>query len=123
MAAGIVSATFNYLVVRRFIFEAKGPHSVTLPKYATVHGIGLLLRYAIFEGLIRFFHIPPKHWAIVFLAKPVADLIVYSLKYVIQRDFVFKTTRSAVPESDRSGSRGALESIRPESQPQSEPLR
>jgi putative flippase GtrA len=122
--ATLVSVTFNYLVVRTFIFETKVDHSSALPKYLGVHGVGLLARYAILEGIIAVFHLGRKDWRI-YLAKLAADGVVYSLKYVIQRDFVFRVssnpvTRIATPESDRSGWLDAPESIPPEPQPQSE---
>ena len=120
----LVSVTFNYLVVRTFIFETRADHFPALPKYLGVHGTGLLARWGILEGIIAALHFGPKHWGI-YAAKLAADGVVYSLKYVIQRDFVFKarTTRTAVPESDRSGWPAAPESIPPAPQPQSESLR
>jgi len=118
--ATLVSVTFNYLVVRAFIFETKTDHSSALPKYLGVHGVGLLARWAILEGIIALLHLAPKHWGI-YAAKLAADGVVYSLKYVVQRDFVF-ASRSAVPESDQSGWLSAPESIRPESRPHPESL-
>lgn len=122
-AATLVSVTFNYLVSRAFVFEAKVDHSSALPKYLGLHGTGLLIRWGILEGIIAAFHLSPKHWGI-YLAKLAADGSVYSLKYVIQRDFVFagKASRSAAPESDRSGWPGVPESARPIRRPQSELL-
>jgi putative flippase GtrA len=116
--ATLVSVTFNYLVVRAFIFETRVDHKNALPKYLGVHAAGLLARYGILEGIIAAFHFGPTHWGI-YAAKLAADGVVYSLKYVIQRDFVF-ATRSVAPESDRSGWLGVPGSIPPKSQPQSE---
>lgn len=115
----LVSVTFNYLVVRRIVFEAKVDHASALPKYLGVHAAGLLARYGILEGIIAAFHIGPKHWGI-YVAKLAADGIVYSIKYIVQRDFVFRATRSEAPESDRSGSPAAPGSIQRMPQPQSE---
>ena len=118
-ASTAVSVIFNYLVVRRFVFDAKARHTSALPKYLGVHGAGLLIRFAIIKAITSAFHIPNIG------AKWVADGIVYSVKYFIQRDFVFKDkpTHSAAPESDQSGWPAAPESIPPVSQPQSESLR
>ena len=115
-----LSVTFNYLVCRAFVFETKVPHSQALPKYLLVHGLGLLGRWSILRGLMALFHL--EHWGI-YVAKLAADASVYSLKYFLQRDFVFKdkTTRSAVPESGRSGLPVAPESIPPSPTPRSEP--
>ena len=120
--ATAVSVAFNYLVSRAFVFETEVDHSAALPKFLTVHGCGLLARWGMLEGIIALLHLGPKHWGI-YVAKLGADAIVYSLKYVIQRDFVFKATHNAAPVSDRSGSPYAPESIQPGPQPQSEPLR
>ena len=124
--ATLVSVAFNYLVVRKLVFEGpKAGHSSVLPKYLGVHGAGLLMRWGILEGIIAALQLPAQHWGI-YVAKLAADGIVYSLKYVIQRDFVFRAvpaTRSAMPGSDQSGSLAERESIRREPQPQSESLR
>lgn len=118
--ATAVSVTFNYIVVRRYIFAAANvPHSSALPKYLGVHGAGMVVRYALFEGIIALFHIPPKSWGI-YVAKLAADGVVYSLKYIIQRDFVFRATRSAAPGSDQSGLPAAREPGPPASQPRPE---
>ena len=114
-----VSVIFNYLVVRRFVFAAQVDHTRALPKYLGVHGSGLLIRFAIIKAITTAFHIPN------IVAKWIADGIVYSVKYFVQRDFVFKakTTRTAAPESGRSGWPDGPESIPPVPQPQSESLR
>jgi putative flippase GtrA len=96
--ATAVSVTFNYMVVRRIVFETKVEHTAALPKYLAVHAVGLMARYAILEGIIAGFALGPKHWGI-YAAKLAADGVVYSLKYVVQRDYVFTTTRNAAPES------------------------
>lgn len=134
--ATAVSVIFNYLVVRTFIFETKVDHSSALPKYLGVHTAGLMARWGLLESIIALFHFGPKHWGI-YAAKLAADAVVYSLKYVIQRDFVFKpttgplaegrspegaVTHTAAPKSDRSCSPAAPESIPPMPQPQSESL-
>jgi putative flippase GtrA len=113
-----VSVAFNYLVVRAFIFDAAGsvPHQSALPKYLGVHGAGLAVRYGIIRALTAISPIP------VVAAKLIADGVVYSAKYVIQRDFVFRPTRSAAPESDRSGWHVVPESVPPATQPQPESL-
>ncbi|HEY3741835.1 MAG TPA: GtrA family protein [Bryobacteraceae bacterium] len=115
----LVSVAFNYLVVRRLVFEANVDHKSALPKYLGVHAAGLLARYGILEGIIAAFHIGPKHWGI-YAAKLAADGVVYSLKYIIQRDFVFRAAPAAIrteaPESDRSGSPAEPESTPPVSQ-------
>lgn len=119
-ASTAVSIVFNYLVVRRVIFEASVDHAKALPKYLGVHFIGLLIRYGIIRALLSAFHIP------VIVAKLAADGVVYSLKYVVQRDFVFRAesaSRTVAPISDRSGWPGAPESAQPSPQPRSEPLR
>jgi putative flippase GtrA len=118
-ASTAVSVTFNYLVVRRFIFEATVDHASALPKYVGVHFTGMLIRYGIMRAILSRFHIP------VVVAKLAADGVVYSLKYVIQRDFVFRpsssnVTRTAAPELDRSGWLAAPGSIPPKPLPQSE---
>ena len=114
-----VSVIVNYFVVRKFVFQAKASHASALPKFLGVHGTGLLIRFAIIKGITSTFHIPN------IAAKWVADGIVYSAKYFIQRDFVFKDklTRNAAPELGQSGWPAAPESSPPVSQPQSESLR
>jgi len=99
--AAIVSVTFNYLVVRAAVFDTKADHAQALPKYLGVHAAGLMARWGILEGIIAVFHLGPKHWGI-YAAKLAADGVVYSLKYVIQRDFVFreKFSHTAALESD-----------------------
>jgi hypothetical protein len=88
-----------------------------------VHAAGLLARWGILEGIIAALQLGPKHWGI-YVAKLAADGVVYSLKYIVQRDFVFRqpATRIAMPESDQSGLRGAPVSIRQRPQPQPESL-
>lgn len=102
--ATLVSVTFNYVVSRGFVFETNTNHAIVLPKYLGVHGIGLLIRYAILEGLIALLHIPAKSLG-VNACKLAADGVVYLLKYFVQRDFVFResATHSAARELDRSG--------------------
>ncbi len=115
--ATFVSVTFNYLVVRAFVFE-ESAHASTVPKYLGVHGVGLLARWGILEGIIAAFHL--QHGGI-YAAKLIADGIVYSLKYVAQRDFVFTSaSRSAAPESDPPGWLSAPESIQPDPRPSPE---
>ena len=114
-----VSVTFNYLVVRFFIFDVNVSHAAALPKYLGVHGVGLVARWGMLEALIALLHLPPKHWGI-YAAKLAADGVVYSLKYVVQRDLVFEATHNAVPESDQCGLPVARESIPPATPRQSE---
>ena len=103
------SVAFNYLVARRFVFKTQVNHATALPKFLAVHGTGLLLRYAIIRGVLAISPIP----AIV--AKWIADGAVYSAKYFLQRDFVFKdaTTHNGEPGSDPPGSPAARESSLP----------
>ncbi len=121
--ATLFSVTFNYLVSRLFVFETRANHALVLPKYLGVHGVGLVMRYGMLEGLIALFHIPSTSLG-VNACKLAADGVVYSLKYFVQRDFVFRhqAIHNAAPESDRSGWPAVPESIQPAPQPQTESL-
>ena len=90
-AATSVSVTFNYIASRYFVFPSGAQTSVsqTLPKYLALHGTGLLARYGIIKAAMAIRHLPSKHPG-VFVAKLAADGIVYSLKFVVQRDYIFR---------------------------------
>jgi putative flippase GtrA len=91
VAATALAVSFNYVASRHFVFTSGAQRSVeeTLPKYVGLHATGLLIRYGIIKAAMAVFHLPSRHWG-VYAAKLAADGVVYSLKYVIQRDYVFR---------------------------------
>lgn len=80
----IVSITFNYLNVRRYAFRARMSHWKTLPKYLLLAGFSGLMAWVLITGFMNMLN-----WHVV-AAKVVAEVIMFVVNFLIQRDFIFK---------------------------------
>jgi putative flippase GtrA len=87
LAAGrVVSTTFNYLNVRHFAFRTRMSHWKTLPKYLLLASFSGLMAWLLITGfMVRL------HWHVVF-AKVVAEVILFVVNFLVQRDLIFKRT-------------------------------
>lgn len=79
-----VSTTFNYLNVRRYAFRTPAHHVSTLPKYLL-----LVCFSGVMSGLLITGFMDWWHWHVV-AAKIVAELIMFVVNFLVQRDFIFR---------------------------------
>ena len=85
----LVACIFNYSAARKAVFLSRGRHSSTLPKYLGLVIVGGLTSYALIKLLVSLFPLSPV------IAKIIAETILFLANFAIQRDFVFRRTRSA----------------------------
>ena len=87
MAGGrIVSTTFNYLNVRRYAFRTHISHWKTLPKYLSLACFSGIMAWVLIIGFMNMLG-----WHVV-AAKVVAEVIMFIVNFLIQRDFIFRRT-------------------------------
>jgi len=85
VAGRIVSTTFNYLNVRRYAFRAKKlSHWKTLPQYLALACFSGVMAWLLITGLMI-----KLHWHVI-AAKVVAEIIMFLVNFLVQRDFIFK---------------------------------
>jgi len=82
--ARLVALTFNYVVVRKMVFYSNQKHRYVLPKYLILVFVSGLLSYGLIQSLVSFLALS------VFIAKLIAESILFLGNFAIQRDFIFK---------------------------------
>lgn len=80
----IVSVTFNYLNVRHYAFRTHISHRQTLPKYLLLACFSGAMAWLLISGLINMLG-----WHVI-AAKIMAEVIMFVVNFLIQRDFIFK---------------------------------
>ncbi len=78
-----VSLTFNYFNVRHYAFRAHASHWQTLPKYLALALFSGATAWALIVGFMNLLG-----WHVV-AAKIVAEIIMFAINFLIQRDFIF----------------------------------
>ncbi len=95
--AWVFSSLTNFFINRNFVFRSSTPLRVALPEYYGLAGVVFLLKtYVLLELLCRAVHLNLE------IAKPLAEIIFYTINYFIQKTFIFKkkATESAVHDKD-----------------------
>ena len=92
IGARLVSATFNYLTVRRFAFHSDEPHRVAAPKYAVTAVVVAFLSYSSLVALNDLAAVP------VLTAKLVVETLIFLGSFLVQRDLIFRRCRQ--PEQE-----------------------
>ncbi len=83
------SSITNFFINRNFVFRSSAPLRIALPEYYSLAGIVFLLKsYVILEILTRLLRIP------LFIAKPIAEVVLFAGNYFIQKKFIFKKQTS-----------------------------
>ena len=85
--ARAAAVCFNYGLARRAVFLSDESHRTVFPKYLALVAVSGTLSYALIELLTATFGMR------VFVAKLLAESIIFFVNFAIQRDFVF--TRKA----------------------------
>ncbi len=80
----IVSTTFNYLNVRRYAFRTPADHRSTFPKYLLLACFSGVMAGLLITGFMDWWH-----WHVV-PAKIAAELLMFIINFLIQRDFIFR---------------------------------
>ena len=83
----IVSVSFNYLNVRRYAFRSHAHYLSTLPKYLLLAIISGILAYTLITGFMDLLG-----WHVM-VAKLMAELIMFVVNFLVQRDFIFRRPR------------------------------
>jgi putative flippase GtrA len=81
--ARVVATTFNYVSVRKVVFNSGQKVSSTLPKYLSLVVISGLVSFSLIKILLLFFPLS------VIAAKLCAESLVFLVNFCIQRDFIF----------------------------------
>lgn len=79
----IVSTAFNYVAVRRYAFKTPAHHISTLPKYLLLVCFSGVMAGLLITGFMDWWH-----WHVI-AAKIVAELMMFVVNFLIQRDFIF----------------------------------
>jgi len=83
--AWTVSSLTNFFVNRSFVFHSAVPLKKALPEYYSLAAVIFLLKsYVLLEFLTRACHLP------LFLAKCIAEVVLFFSNYFIQKKFIFK---------------------------------
>lgn len=83
--ARVISATFNYLVNKIFVFDAKNTSDKqSAPRYFGLALVIMLLNYCMMELLTGLIHLPE------FPAKILTELTLFTMSYTVQKLFIFK---------------------------------
>jgi len=91
-AAGrLLALTFNYAAARSFVFLSQQTHGVVLPRYLLLVLASGFVSYSLIQLLISLLSFP------VLTAKVTAELLLFIVNFLIQRDMVF--TKRAEKES------------------------
>ena len=83
IAARIVSVFVNYRLVRRLVFFSDQGHNVLLPRYLLLASVSAAISYAGIRAISAFTPIG------VVPAKIVAESLLFTANFIIQRAFIF----------------------------------
>ncbi|MFH1800169.1 MAG: bifunctional glycosyltransferase family 2/GtrA family protein [Candidatus Omnitrophota bacterium] len=89
----VLSATCNYLLVKKAVFYSKKPVAKTLPEYFLLVCISGAVSYFMIKTITAYFPVP------VIAAKIFSETVIFLANFTIQRDFIF--TQAAQSKSDR----------------------
>ena len=93
-AARLVAMLFNYVAVRRAVFNSGQSHAEVMPKYVLLVAVSGVISYSMIRLLMTELSLN------VLVAKLIAESVVFIANFAIQRDFVFTRQR------DRAGDPG-----------------
>ncbi|MGF6573905.1 putative flippase GtrA [Paraburkholderia sp. GAS333] len=87
MAGAIVGALVNYWLNRCITFRSTASHLSTLPKFAAIAGVGVVVSGLVMKALTEDHHVN------YLFAQVVASTLVLVLTYLINSAWTFKTRR------------------------------
>lgn len=102
MGGRIVSLSFNYLNVRRYAFRSQQRYRNTLPQYLLLALFSGVSAAFLIEGFMRWGHFS------AISAKIMAEVILFFINFMIQRDFIFRQKmglRALKKQSERGDDR------------------
>ncbi len=91
IAGRFVAMIFNYLGARSVVFQSQQKHKIVFPKY-----VGLVVA----NGLVSYMLIQVLHSRLglrTLVAKLLAEALLFTANFAIQRDFVFTRTGRSAP--------------------------
>jgi putative flippase GtrA len=89
MTGRVLSATFNYFLVKKVVFYSRKSITKTLPAYFLLVCISGVASYFLIRTIEEYFSVP------VITAKIFSEVILFFANFTIQRDFIFtRVTRS-----------------------------
>jgi glycosyltransferase involved in cell wall biosynthesis len=94
IAGRALSATCNYLLVKKAVFYSKQPITKTLPAYFLLVCVSGVVSYFLIETIVAYFQVP------VIVAKIFSETVIFLANFTIQRDFIF--TQAARSKGERS---------------------
>ena len=86
--ARIISATYNYLINYRFVFQSKAAHSQAAWKYAVLALLQMLCSATLVTGIYMVLF-----WVPELCIKIPVDVCLFFVSYCIQREFVYKKSK------------------------------
>lgn len=84
VVARVGSSAINYLINRNLVFRAKGSMARTAGRYYALAATIMLSSYLLIRLFVDVFGIN------TYLAKLIADIILYFVSFVVQREFVYR---------------------------------
>jgi putative flippase GtrA len=94
IGARIASVLFNYPAVKKAVFLSDEPHRILLPRYLLLVAVNCCLSYI---GITVVMTASPAN---VFLAKVIAEALLFITSLTIQREWIFRRRASAQAATD-----------------------
>ena len=88
--ARIVSASYNFLINYKIVFQSNGGIAKTLPKYAILVLIQMSLSAFLVDTLYPYFGCAEV------VVKVIVDVVLFLASYVIQREFIYKNNNKEI---------------------------
>jgi glycosyltransferase involved in cell wall biosynthesis len=85
VVARVCSSFVNYLINHNLVFRAKGGMARSAIRYYTLATVIMMSSYLLIRLFVDVFAIN------TYLAKVIADIILYFVSFVVQREFVYRT--------------------------------
>jgi glycosyltransferase involved in cell wall biosynthesis len=83
IAARMVALTFNYLLVKKFVFYSEQKNIYTFPKYLLLVAVAGAISYYLIQALSDYANLN------VVTAKIAVESLIFLANFTIQRDFIF----------------------------------
>lgn len=85
--ARIISASVNYFINRRFVFNSTAKKTVSIGKYTVLASIIMLFSYL---GTLAFSCLLDINGIVITIIKIIVDIVLFLLSYKLQKIWVFK---------------------------------
>ena len=87
--AWLISSQLNFWINRIWVFRSNGPALAELGGYYALAAVSFFVKtFILMELMVRVMNIP------LAIAKPVAEVIMFALNFIIQKLFIFRKKKN-----------------------------